>query len=197
MIKNEKIIKKIGKGLIDEKIDENSKNNPFINLKNNDKGSHINELKCTTFMMEIIKKEREKKSKINLEIQKTFTKYIPKNTNPNSEQFNIKNIIEKAKFKSVKLFQKASNNDYDIPFNDLYVNILVDCDFYISDENKFFIVNILCIFTFVLNMLKIPYSIALVADKDFTIIIKDFEEPHSFENLQKVLDCIFIKRPRT
>ena len=46
-------------------------------------------------------------------------------------------------------------------------------------------------------MLEIPYSIALVADKDFTIIIKDFEEPHSFENLQKVLDCIFIKRPRT
>ena len=64
--------------------------------------------------MDMIKKEIEKKSN-NLEIQKTFTKYIPKNTNPNSEQFNIKNIIEKAKFKSVKLFQKASNNSYDIP----------------------------------------------------------------------------------
>ena len=45
-----------------------------------------------------------------------------------------------------------SNNDYDIPFNDLTVNILVDCDFSISDENKFFIVYILCIFTNVLNI---------------------------------------------
>jgi hypothetical protein len=46
-------------------------------------------------------------------------------------------------------------------------------------------------------MIEIPYSIALVGDKNFTIILKHFEEPHSFESLQKILDCIFIKRPRT
>ncbi len=45
-----------------------------------------------------------------------------------------------------------------------------------------------------MNYLEIPYSVALVADSKFTVIIKKFEEPHSIENFQKIMECIMIKR---
>ncbi len=45
--------------------------------------------------------------------------------------------------------------------------------------------------------MEIPYLISVVGDSGFKVVIKELEEEHSIENLQKALDCIFIKRCNT
>ena len=43
-------------------------------------------------------------------------------------------------------------------------------------------------------MVNISYSITWVGDSQFECTLKPFEVEHSIENLQKILDCLFIKR---
>ena len=54
-----------------------------------------------------------------------------------------------------------------------------------------------CALTTVLYSLEIPYLISVVGDSGFKAVVKELEEEHSIENLQKALDCIFIKRCNT
>ena len=51
-----------------------------------------------------------------------------------------------------------------------------------------------CDLTTVLYSFEIPYLISVMVDRRFKAVIKELEEEHSIENLQKALDCIFIKR---
>ena len=49
----------------------------------------------------------------------------------------------------------------------------------------------------VFDSLEIPYLLSVVGDSGFKVVLKELDEEHSIENLQKVLDCIFIKRSNT
>lgn len=51
--------------------------------------------------------------------------------------------------------------------------------------------------TTVLYSLEIPYLISVVGDSGFKAVLKELDKEHSIENLQKALDCIFIKRCNT
>ena len=51
--------------------------------------------------------------------------------------------------------------------------------------------------TTVLYSLEIPYLIAVVGDSWFKAVLKELDEEHSIENLQKALNCIFIKKCNT
>ena len=58
----------------------------------------------------------------------------------------------------------------------------------ISDENKLFMMLITCGLTSVLNSLEISYCVGLIGNNSFKIIIKSFEEPHSEEVLQRIME---------
>ncbi len=62
---------------------------------------------------------------------------------------------------------------------------------------KFFVMLQLCALTTVLYSLEIPYLISVVGDSGFKVVLKELDEEHSIENLQKALDCIFIRRCNT
>ena len=54
-----------------------------------------------------------------------------------------------------------------------------------------------CSLTTELYSLEIPYLISVVGDSGFKVVLKQLDEEHQIENLQKTLDCIFIKRSDT
>ena len=54
-----------------------------------------------------------------------------------------------------------------------------------------------CALTTVFYSLEIPYLISVVGDNGFKVVLKELDEEHSIESLQKALDCIFIKRSNT
>ena len=86
--------------------------------------------------------------------------------------------------------------NFDIPFNCSYSNIIIDASSFISDECKSFNILLMCALTNVFNYYNIPYSIAICADGNCKCIVKNFDEPHKLIILQKVADCVFIKRTR-
>ena len=92
-------------------------------------------------------------------------------------------------------FLRAAS-DLNLPYSAMCVNILIDCSAYISDENKMINLFIICALTDALTTLDIPYSVAVIGDQNFKRIIKPFEEPHSYKALQRICDCINIKRFR-
>ena len=114
---------------------------------------------------------------------------------PEKNVFPIINLMEQASFLAQKFIIAASSAE--IPFNHIAVSILVDCSSFISDENKIFNMMIICALTNALTALEISYSAAVIADKNFKAIIKPFEEPHSALCLQRICDCLLIKRHRT
>ena len=116
-----------------------------------------------------------------------------------NENSNINKLLESSEFLSNKMFLSVSqlNLTYEIPYKKLEVNILLDCARTIGDEEKFYVMLQVCALTTVLYSLEIPYLISVVGDSGFKAVIKELEEEHSIENLQKALDCIFIKRCNT
>ena len=111
----------------------------------------------------------------------------------------INKLLESSEFLSNRIFLTISqlNLLHEIPYKNLEVNILLDCARTIGDEEKFFVILQVCALTTVLYSLEIPYLISVVGDSGFKVVIKELEEEHSIENLQKALDCIFIKRCNT
>jgi len=115
------------------------------------------------------------------------------------QHYPIHQILEDSSFLISKIIANVSSSNLinEIPFRDIEANILLDCTRTISDENKLFMVLITCGLTSALNSLEIPYCIGLIGDSSFKIIIKSFEEPHSEEVLQRIVECIFISRYKT
>ena len=111
----------------------------------------------------------------------------------------INKILEISKQFSEALFFGISkeNMEYDISFKNLEINILLDCSWSISDNEKYFFIIQISALAMVFESLEIPYLIALVGDSGFKVVFKELEEEYSIDNLQKILDCIFIKRNRT
>ena len=113
-----------------------------------------------------------------------------------SENSPINKLLESSEYLSKAIFSIISglNIEHEIPFRNLEVNILLDCSGAIPDTEKYFVMLQVCAITTVFQSLEIPYLIAVVGDNNFKVVLKDLDEEHSKENLQKVLDCIFIKR---
>ena len=84
----------------------------------------------------------------------------------------------------------------DIPFNKMCIILLIDGSCYISIKRKILNFYILCSYSIICNLLEIPYGISVIADGKFKIILKQFEEPHSFDILEKVYECLMIRRFR-
>ncbi|KAK8841092.1 hypothetical protein M9Y10_027933 [Tritrichomonas musculus] len=103
--------------------------------------------------------------------------------------------LMKQSFKISQEFIKVAS-DLDLPYSTMCVNILIDCSAFISDKNKMFNLLIICGLTDALTTLDIPYSAAVIGDQNFKAIVKPFEEPHSYRALQRISDCIHIKRFR-
>ncbi|KAK8891276.1 hypothetical protein M9Y10_028484 [Tritrichomonas musculus] len=114
---------------------------------------------------------------------------------PDKENFPILSLMSQSYYFAQEFIKAAS--DQEIPFSSIAANILVDCSSFISDENKAFNMLIICALTQALNALEIPYSAAVIADENFKCVIKPFSEPHSHYALQRICDCLFIKRYRT
>ena len=115
------------------------------------------------------------------------------------QHYPIHQILEDSSFLTSQIISNVSliNLTNEIPFRDIEANILLDCTRTISDENKLFMLLITCGLTSALNSLEIPYCVSLIGDSSFKIIIKSFEEPHSEEVLQRIMECIFISRYKT
>ena len=145
--------------------------------------------------MKNMKKLIERNEANPLPIKEKYEIYEPKNIKENSNEFPINKIIEHSLPLSSEFIIYAS--EYEIPFKEICVNILIDCSYYISDENKIYNMYLVCAITFALNALEIPFTISLVSDEKFKIILKKFDESYSKESLQKVLDCLLIRRYRT
>ena len=112
---------------------------------------------------------------------------------------NIYKLLESSEFLSSRIFSNISklNLAEEIPYKKLEVNILLDCARTISDNEKFFVMLQVYALTTVFYSLEIPYLISIVGENDFNVVLKELDEEHSIESLQKVLDCIFIKRSNT
>ena len=121
------------------------------------------------------------------------------------ESIEIKNdstiykLNESSEFLFSRIYSQISklNLTQEIPFKNLEINILIDCARTISDTEKFFVMLQVCSFASVFYSLEVPYLISLVGDSGFKVVLKELDDEHSIENLQKVLDCVFIKRFNT
>ena len=111
---------------------------------------------------------------------------------PNKTNLAIKELYEKSLFITSYIIKEAS--EYEIPYENICVNILIDCSIYINDLNKIY--NLISIFGLIESLfeLKIPYSVTVISDEKFRTVIKDFHEPHSIEIAQRIRDCVMIQR---
>ena len=131
--------------------------------------------------------------------------YIPKNHLIGLKNKNISyKILELSSYimqLSNKTFNEVStligpDTIADIPFKKIIVIFLIDGSCYINLKRKIINFYILCSYSLTCHLLGISYGIAVIADGKFKIILKQFEEPHSFEILEKVYECLMIRRFR-
>lgn len=103
----------------------------------------------------------------------------------------ISKLIENSRFLSSKIYGTVAQinyNDinYEILFNKLEANILVDLARTISNENRYFNMLMVCGLASALNFLKIPYTLSVFGDSDFKVRLKEINEPHCKLILQKL-----------
>jgi hypothetical protein len=115
-----------------------------------------------------------------------------RNEKPSSKNFNVVELYQRGMSLANKIIKDLSEKS--IPFSHTSVNLLLDCSGFINLENKLKQFVIVCGITNALNIVNINYSISIVGDSQFECTLKPFDAEHSMENLQKVLDCLFIKR---
>ena len=115
-----------------------------------------------------------------------------RNEKPSSKIFNVSELYQRGMSLANKIIKNLSEKR--IPFSHISVNLLIDCSGFIYIENKLKQFVIICGIIYALYIVNISYAISLVGDSQFECTLKPFDMDHSIENLQKVLDCLFIKR---
>ncbi len=135
----------------------------------------------------ILAKIKNNQASINdLEISKKLKPSIPKkddNDSYDEKKFPIYEYYNYSKILATELIEKIIK--LKINNEKIYINILSDSSFFISEKNKIFNIYLICGLTITFNFLKIPYSLILIGDIYY--IIKQFEEPHSIYYLEKFL----------
>ena len=98
-----------------------------------------------------------------------------------------------------KLIKEISiqNLQKEIKYNNLEVNIIFDCTKMIDSYHKYIYFIIIIALTNALSYLSIKYLFAIVGDCKYKAVIKDFNEQHSKEVIQRIFDCITIQRYKT
>jgi hypothetical protein len=111
----------------------------------------------------------------------------------------INKLIENSQILAERIFVEISklNLKHEIKYKNLEVNILIECARTITDSEKYFVMFQVCALATAFHSIEIPYLISLIGDSGFKVVLKNLFDEHSIENLQKVLDCIFIKRYKT
>ena len=210
--------------IIDDDDFDKKENDEMIQEKANEENNNSNQRQKQIELNKTIQNKEYKEvdlSKFNfnpliiiklvVDRMKEIDKIVDKNNKPSLElkyDFNLPNIPEEnfnsfQEFKAKKLYNLGKNFcsklmknicEKEVPFADQAVYILVDCSGFISIKNKLKLFVIICGLTNALSIVNIPYTIILIGDSDFNCIIKNFSENHSIEILQKMLDCLFIKR---
>ena len=147
---------------------------------------------------EMKKKKSNIEQKLDLGNPKKFHKFHDKNVLQfnNINKLNIQDLYDKASFLANQLFIKVSGNGK-VKYFDTLVLLLLDPSVYISDQIKALNMFIVCAMANALNCLEIKYSIILMGDEEFRCVLKDYNEPHSLEALERVYECLFLKRFRT
>ena len=135
--------------------------------------------------------------KLLLPAEEDFNEKIPPNLFKIFEDERDKElpIVELSQFSNnifLKLFQKCVN--LKINKSETSVIIAIDCCRTIIKYIKLINVIFACGIANCLDSLEIPYSIVVFADYKFQYVIKDFNEPHSNEILQRILDCVLVSR---
>ena len=149
--------------------------------------------------------EREKKNKdsnimqkLDLGNPKNYHKF--KNMNifniGKCDNLHIQQLYNKSSFLANTLFVKI-NGSGKVNYFDTLVYILLDPSVYISEEIKALNMFIVCAMTNALTCLEIKYSIVLMGDEEFRCVLKNHDEPHSIEVLERVYECLMIRRFRT
>ena len=153
--------------------------------------------------LKILEEEKKKKDKnilqeLDLGNPKKFHKFkISKNIDiVKNVELNIQSLYNKSNFLTNQLFISINGKEK-IKFSDNLVLLLIDPSVYISEEIKTLNMYIICAMANALNCLEIKYSIVLMGDEDFRCILKDYNEPHSMESLERVYECLMLKRFRT
>ena len=113
-----------------------------------------------------------------------------------NENLSIQELYNQSKFLANQLFIKINRNGK-VKYFDTLVVFLLDPSVYISEEIKLLNLFILCAMTNALNCLEIKYSIILMGDEEFRCVLKDYKKPHSIEALQRVYECLILRRFRT
>ena len=135
--------------------------------------------------------ELNENQKLNIEYKKT--PLLDSNLLINdSSNFFAKDLFMNSLFITSYIVKESS--EYEIPYENIYANILIDCTRYINDLNKMY--NLVAIFGLIegLNELKIPYSVTVISDENFRTVIKDFREQHSNKVIQRIRDCAMVPR---
>ena len=131
--------------------------------------------------------------------------YLPKDITRNKKniamQYPILELTNYFLILASKMFNEVSklvgpDTKTDVLFNETCAILLIDNSCYINKHKKIYNFLLLCSFSIALNILEIPYGIAVVADGKFKVILKQFEDPHLFENFEKVYECLMIRRFR-
>ena len=152
---------------------------------------------------EEIKKMKNIDVNNQIKFEENIKSYIPlyfneKVINTENEN-NLNKLINESCFLATYLYsaisEKSKTNN--IPYDNIEVNILIDCTRIISDQTKYYNMLIVCGLSIALHSIEIPFSLSLVGDKDFKILIKKINDQFDEKYLQQILDCIFIQRYKT
>ena len=111
-----------------------------------------------------------------------------------NKKLKIEQLYNKANFLANQLFIEINGNG---KIADTLVIFLIDPSVYISEDIKIINLFIICAMTNALNCLEINYSIVLMGDESFRCVLKDYNEPHSKKVLEKVYECLMLRRFRT
>ena len=111
-----------------------------------------------------------------------------------SNNYNVKILYEKGMILARKIIKSISQRK--IPFNQISVDLLISCSGFISAMNKLKQFVILCGIVEALQIVNIKYSLTVIGKIQFKFTLKMYNSEHSIENMQKVLDCLFVKRFR-
>ena len=156
-----------------------------------------------------IEEEIKKMKKLDpnqfIKFEKNIIGYKPNSANLDSKNENKENLnnlqtlIDESCPLAILLYSSVSDKlkENNIPLNKIEVNILVDCARIISNDIKYYNMLIVCGLSVALHTLEIPFSLSLIGDKDFKIMIKKVDDNYDEKYLQQMLDCIFIHRYKT
>ena len=111
----------------------------------------------------------------------------------------LQNLIYLSKSLTKKIIKEFSlkNSLKKIPLKNLEINLIFDCSRIINIYHKYIYFIIIIALTNAFSNLEIEYLFSIVGDCHFKAIIKDFNEPHSIEIINRIFECITIERYRT